>query len=65
MCETHDVAGQCTQECADLVNEMSPIPTLTEDPTGCSYPEPRPYEVAVYDSTSRSVVSVTVNPYDD
>lgn len=67
-CESHDVAGACTQECADLVNEMMGDqhfdPNFTYDPTGCSNPRPRPYEVAEFDAERKAVVIRTEHPED-
>jgi hypothetical protein len=77
-CEYHDVAGECTEDCADLVNRMNEdgyVETRiygdylggssTTDWSGCHAPEPRMERVARLDPVRKAVIWVEVCPYED
>lgn len=61
-CEEHDVAGECTQECADFTASLTPGMDVPYDPTGCHYPAPRPYDVFDFDAVKRAVVRRREHP---
>lgn len=75
VCEDHDVAGECTQECADLTDAMrdpgysEPVfysdylgGESTIDVSGCHGGPPKPYEVVRFDAVARRVVFEVVHP---
>ena len=55
-CEHHPLPGACAPECAVFTNSLNPYEGIDwYDPTGCSYPEPKPREVAVFNPVTRGV----------
>ena len=64
VCETHDAPGECTQECADLIDSMNADigSDFGYDPTGCHQPAPRPRIEYHFDAESKAVVEVTFTP---
>lgn len=63
-CEFHPRFGECSQECADVMNLMSPAPTFDYDPTGTSYPERAydPVKVAQFDHLNLGVRMAEIGP---
>ena len=64
VCETHDAPGECTEECVRLLDLMSGDESITFDPTGCTYPAPRPRIIYAFDADTMACVEVTLTPVD-
>jgi hypothetical protein len=77
-CEHHDVAGECTEDCANLVNQMNdsgPGEMMvygdylggesTTDWSGCHAPEPTVERIAVLDPVRRAVVWEERCPFEE
>lgn len=63
MCENHDQPGSCTEECAELISNMSGYEEgIAYDPTGTSYPAPKARETFLFDPAQRAVIMVTYTP---
>lgn len=77
-CEEHDVAGECTQECADLIAAMSGDGggetmvygdylggTSSIDVSGCHAGPPTIEYAYEYDAANKRVVRRVIDPEDD
>lgn len=65
-CEHHEEAGSCTQDCRQLLYDMTPYvgDDLPYDPTGCSNPAPRPEFFVHLDEVNHLVMVLFVHPED-
>jgi len=78
-CEYHEMAGECTEECVTLANQMNDYSDYSEpreygdylggvssvDRSGCHYTPPSMVQVAVLDPVRRAVVWTEVCPYEE